>query len=60
MTIYEEHGFNSRREYLESLAEDFGLAKSEVFAIASSLGKDEDFDGLICALEDRAAELDFN
>jgi hypothetical protein len=60
MTIYQEHGFNTRREYLESLVDDFGLSKSEVFAIASLLGKSEDFDGLICALEDRAAELDFN
>jgi len=60
MTIYQEHGFNTRREYLESLADDFGLSKSEVFAIASLLGKSEDFDGLICTLEDRAAELDFN
>jgi hypothetical protein len=57
MNIYQEHGFSSRREYLINLADDFGLPVSEVFAIASLLGSSEDFDGLICALEDRASEL---
>jgi hypothetical protein len=57
MTIYQEHGFNTRKEYLINLAEDFGLPVSEVFAIASLLGSSEDFDGLICALEDRAEGL---
>ncbi len=57
MTIYQEHGFNTRKEYLINLADDFGLPVSEVFAIASLLGSSEDFDGLICALEDRADGL---
>ena len=57
MTIYQEYGFNTRKEYLISLADDFGLPVSEVFAIASLLGSSEDFDGLICALEDRAEGL---
>jgi hypothetical protein len=57
MTIYQEQGFSNRREYLINLADDFGLPVSEVFAIASLLGSSEDFDGLICALEDRAEGL---
>ena len=52
MSIYEEEGFASRREYLESLAEDFGLDTSTVFAVASILGASEDFDGLLSSLED--------
>lgn len=58
MNIYQENGFNNRKEYLISLAEDFGLEKSIVFSIASMLGETEDFDGLINSLED-AAEYDF-
>lgn len=57
MNIYQEHGFSNRREYLINLADDFGLPVSEVFAIARLLGSSEDFDGLICALEDRAEGL---
>ena len=57
MTIYQDYGFANRREYLINLAEDFGLPVVEVFAIACLLGSSEDFDGLICALEDRADGL---
>lgn len=52
MSIYEEEGYASRREYLESLAEDFGLDCQTVFAVASILGASEDFDGLLSSLED--------
>lgn len=52
MSIYEEEGYASRREYLESLAEDFGLDSQTVFAVASILGASEDFDGLLSSLED--------
>lgn len=52
MNPYQEHGFNSRREYLESLAEEYDSDK--VFVLASILGPSEDFDGLIVALEDDA------
>ena len=54
MSIYQERGFINRREYLISLAEEYDLPVSEVFAIAGLLGPSEDFDGLICALEDRS------
>lgn len=52
MSIYEENGYANRREYLESLAEEFDIPSETVFALASLLGKSEDFDGLINALED--------
>lgn len=56
-TIYQQEGFANRKEYLSSLADDFGLEESDVFAAASMLGPNEDFDGLITMLEDRADQL---
>ena len=58
MSIYTEEGYTSRRDYLECLAEDFGVPASTVFMLASMLGPDEDFDGLVCAVEDAACELE--
>ena len=52
MSIYIENGYKSRRDYLDSLAEDFGIDKQTVYAMASILGSTEDFDGLVTALED--------
>lgn len=50
--IYKENGYENRKEYLESLAEDYGLDYETVAMLASMLGASEDFDGLISALED--------
>jgi hypothetical protein len=52
MSIYTDEGYESRRDYLISLADDFGVDEETVFSIASILGSGEDFDGLICELED--------
>lgn len=52
MSIYEENGYANRREYLDALAEDYGLEKSDVRLVASLLGPSEDFDGLISSLEE--------
>ena len=52
MNIYQEEGYKSRRDYLDSLAEDFGIDKQTVYALASIFGSNEDFDGLVTALED--------
>ena len=57
MSIYTDEGHTNRRAYLDSLADDFGLDKSTVYALAGILGSSEDFDGLICALEDAADEM---
>lgn len=54
MNVYQENGFNTRREYLVSLAEDFDVDESVVFSLASVLGSSEDFDGLVSSLEDFA------
>lgn len=52
MSIYKENGFDSRKEYLIDLADSYGLDQSIVFALADMLGVNEDFDGLVNALED--------
>lgn len=52
MSIYTENGYTSRKDYLENLAQDFGIDKGTVFSLASLLGASEDFDGLVTTLED--------
>jgi len=51
-TVYEREGYLSRRNYLETLADEYGLEAETVFSMASILGPNEDFDGLITALQD--------
>ena len=50
--VYQENGYENRKEYLYSLAEDYGVDKSSVFMLAAILGESEDFDGLITSIED--------
>lgn len=57
MSIYTEEGYKNRRDYLDTLAADFGLPTATVYALAGILGPSEDFDGLVCALEDAAEEM---
>jgi len=57
MTIYQQEGYENRRDYLTCLAEDIGVDKKTVFMLAELLGPDEDFDGLVTSLEDYADEL---
>jgi hypothetical protein len=58
MSIYTENGYESRRDYLESLADEMGIPVSTVFALADLLGPNEDFDGLVTSLEDYADEME--
>jgi len=51
------NGFESRRAYLDSLADDYGIDRATVYMMADLLGPDEDFDGLATSLEDYADEL---
>jgi hypothetical protein len=55
MSVYQEQGYESRRDYLESLADEFGIDPIVVFTLASMLGPSEDFDGLVTSLEDEYA-----
>lgn len=57
MSTYTEQGFESRKEYLKSLADDHCVPLDVVMSLASMLGPNEDFDGLVSAVEDAAAQL---
>ncbi|MEN3005970.1 hypothetical protein [Dehalobacterium formicoaceticum] len=57
MSIYTDEGYKNRKEYLESLAEEYGISIEQVRMAADMLGPDEDFDGLIATLEDMSLEL---
>ena len=52
MNAYTEHGYASRRDYLDSLAEDYDIDRDTVYMMADVLGPTEDFDGLVTSLED--------
>lgn len=49
MSIYTDNGFANRKEYLDSLREEYGEL---VDVLTSVLPASEDFDGLITELED--------
>ena len=50
--IYISKGYKDRKDYLQSLAEEFDIDFDTVVMVANTLGRNEDFDGLISALED--------
>ena len=52
MSVYQDHGYGSRQDYIECLADDFGLSVKLVQELADLLGPNEDFDGLVTSLED--------
>jgi len=52
MSIYKENGFENRNDYLDFLADDYGVSPYKVHALASLLGESEDFDGLITSVQD--------
>lgn len=52
-TRYKDHGYKNREGYLVALADDLGFdLESQVRPLADLLGPNEDFDGLVCALQD--------
>lgn len=50
--VYVENGYEDRQDYLESLADEYEVNLREVEVLADLLGEDEDFDGLVSAIED--------
>ena len=52
LSAYQEHGFEDRKSYLKCLAEDNGVDYRIVRELALMLGPNEDFDGLVVAIED--------
>lgn len=53
---YRAHGYNDREDYLSCIAEDYGVDIDTVQALADVLGPNEDFDGLVSALQDIGEE----
>jgi len=49
---YAANGYKDRDDYLNSLADDRGIDRMAVNIIADIMGENEDFDGLITALDD--------
>ena len=52
MSVYTDAGYKNRRDFLEQLGDEYGADLQTVLEISSVLGPDEDFDGLVSALED--------
>lgn len=50
--VYQQNGYENRKAYLESLAEDYGVDVEDIIAVANVLGPNEDFDGLVSSLND--------
>lgn len=50
--VYQEHGYYNREDYLRCLSEDWDMPFMTVKMLANILGPEEDFDGLVTALED--------
>lgn len=58
MDIYQENGFASRTEYLQHLANSYGVPFDVVETLAELLGTNEDFDGLVTAVEDAQGDFE--
>ena len=52
MSVYTEKEYKDRKDYLNSVSDEYGVDSDVVDALADVLGPDEDFDGLISMLED--------
>lgn len=50
--VYQENGYQDRNDYLSCIAEDYDVDLTTVRHLADLLGPNEDFDGLVNALED--------
>ena len=51
-SVYTDNGFKDRNDYLNSLADDYGIDIGTVKDLASVLGPDDDYDALVTELED--------
>lgn len=56
-SIYTANGYKSRRHYLECLAEDNGVDLEVVLTLASLMGPNEDFDGLVVEIQDYSEQV---
>jgi hypothetical protein len=56
-SVYQENGFENRKDYLDHLAEEYEIEKEDVYQVAGMLGKNEDFDGLVTTLQDYSENI---
>ena len=49
----------TRKDYLDSLAEEWEIDNSVVYMLAEFLGPNEDFDGLVTHIEDEREQMNF-
>lgn len=52
LDVYQKNGHANRYEYLQYVAESYGMDIESVCLMAGMLGEDEDFDGLINTIQD--------
>ena len=57
MNIYQEKGFEGRKDYIEQVALTYGLDYEQVAYTAEFLGMNEDFDGLLSHCADMAGTV---
>lgn len=57
MSIYTDNGYDSRKDYLTTLAEEHDVPVRAVRELAYLLGPNEDFDGLVTMIEDNADQM---
>ena len=50
--VYKDNGYKNRKDYLENLADEYGVELDVVLTLSQVLGEGEDFDGLVSELED--------
>lgn len=58
MNIYQENGFATRAEYLQHLADSYGVPFAIVESLSNLLGPNEDFDGLVTSVEDAQGDFE--
>ena len=52
MEVLRENGYNSLKEYLQDLADEYDVPYSTVVSLYQLLGESELFDGLVSAVQD--------
>ena len=53
-SVYVKMGYKNRTDYLEDMADSTGVDSYVIDSIADILGPNEDFDGLVSAMDDYA------
>lgn len=59
MSTYTELGYENRLDYLKTLSKDYEVPYKVVVMMATMLGSNEDFDGLLTMIEDYAEKHNF-